>query len=164
MARNCRVSHQQTRCSGLSSPLLLGTGCFWGLVPVAGWVNTHPKSISTVCPISCLKERSCTRGGGGGQGAGWKNIVRNRRKSQGRAEESKGKAVERKDTHGARGGETGWCWPDERECFLSSPALQGPRDSAQCSSKEAENPDLPKFKGKSGQRHGYRNSQVHIAR
>lgn len=75
----------------------------------------------------------------------------NQRKSRGRAEESKGKAVERTDTpraqeikekaglgQGSKGGGTGWCWPDERERFSNSLELQGPGDVGWCSSKETQ--------------------------
>ena len=82
------VSQLQTQCSGLSSlfsPLLLGTSCFWGLAPVAGWVHITPESVSTVCPISFLKQRSYTMVDGGGRGRGQVEVTEdNQRKSRGR--------------------------------------------------------------------------------
>lgn len=147
-SRKGNASYMKTQRSGLSSlfsPLLVGTSCFWRPAPVAGWVNINPKSVYTACPISFLKQRSCIRvgvGGGGRTGRGYRAQPRKKqRKDTPRAQEIKEKAG-----------------------LGQGSRVEGPGGGGQmkvpCSSREARDPEVPEFKGDSGQRDGYGNSQV----
>lgn len=81
--------------------------CFWG--PAASgvwflWLAGSTPTLNPSPPSDPLVSSKNAVVQGVGVGAGGRGQVeateRNQRKSQGRAEESKGKEVERKDTHG----------------------------------------------------------------
>lgn len=153
--------------SRLRAPASLASSapCSWG--PAA----SGDRLLWLAGPTATMQ--SC-KGRGQGSSGGYRAQLKEK---QGRAEESKGEAIGRRDParareikgkaglgQGSKGGGTGWCWPDEREHFSNSAELRGPGAVGRCSSKEAQNPELPELKGNAGQRDSRSHSQVQTAR